>query len=526
MNNENRPPQSNEAGSAKYTKAFYIRLAIIYAIAIILIILAINFDSFENPVSRIFSVITPVFYGAVIAYLCNPFYVFFQGKALAKVKSIKWRKLLSILLTYILVFLIIFALVFIVVQETIISVQAFVMNIDTYIANAEKFIVDFINNLSFIKSEAELKGESTTAPPAPTPSPEVSDQPLDTNLPEQSEHVSNPLDEYTSDYSSDNTDNTVETTPVPPKDTDPSINIFDFSFTKEGIIKAIHDFLSNSGNFINQIGNSILRLGTSTISNVLNVFLGFVLSVYMISEKDLLIAKAKKTVYAFYKKEKADNICNFSRYADDKVGHFIKGKLIESIIVGTMAYVFFLIFGIPSALMIAIVVAIMNIIPVFGPFLGAVPAALLVLIMDPSKTIAYIIIVVIIMQINGNYISPRIVGNRTGLTPFGAIVALILMSGYFGIIGMFLGIPICAIIVEVLWAKANQRLKENNMSTELAEYYPDNALIEDSKKHKNITAAVVDSTVAIFCKIFKSNKKCKKCNNENQASTQENNKKD
>ena len=171
-----------------------------------------------------------------------------------------------------------------------------------------------------------------------------------------------------------------------------------------------------------------------------------------------------------------------------------------------MAYLLFLAFGIPSPLMISIVVAIMNIIPVFGPFLGAVPAALLVLIMDPSKTIAYIIIVVIIMQINGNYISPRIVGNRTGLTPFGAIVALILMSGYFNVIGMFLGIPICAIVVEALWAKANQRLVENGMPTDISEYYPENALEEDSKKHKNITATLVDSTVAVFCKVFKRSK--------------------
>ena len=520
MNDGKNAPGADKETYSKRSKTFYIRLAIVYAVVLLLVILAINIESFETAINRIFAVTAPIFFGAIIAYLCNPLYVVFQDKVFKKVKSAKIRKTLSILLTYIVVFLVIFALLFLVAEQMITSVQAFIMNIDTYIANAEELIFGLIDNLGFIKSEAEMNGDASTGPP------EVSGIPSGTEN-ESSGTSDLPSEESTPTTEGITTDSpsTDVTTNVPSTDGSADsdkdkVNILDFSFTKEGIIEAIHNFLNNSGELFNQIGTAIVSSGTAAISFVFNLFLGFIFSVYMLAEKDQLIAQAKKLSYAFLKKEKADALCELGNYADEKVGHFIKGKLIESGIVGVMAYFAFLIFKIPSPLMIAVIVAIMNIIPVFGPFLGAIPAALIVLIIDPPKTIPYIIIVIIIMQINGNYISPKIVGNRTGLTPLGAIAALTLMSGYFGIIGMFLGIPICAILVESLWIQANRRLEAKNLATDVADYYPPNALIDtesDSKPH-NFTSIVVDAVLGIFCKIFKINKDKKKDNNKDGTS--------
>ncbi len=482
MNEDKKTPKNEDNASQKRPRSFYIRLISIYAIAILLIILAINYDSFESALNRLFSVITPIFFGALIAYLCNPLFVFFHKKVFKKLKSVKWKKTLSILLTYIVVFLIIFSLLFLVAEQIISSIDRFISNIDTYIANAEDFIVGLIDKLGFIKSESS--GGSQTAPPT----------------------TSAPTGEATTPDASDR------------------VSLIDFSFTREGVIEAIHNFLSSSGNIINDIGNVVISSGTATIIFVFNLFLGFIFSVYMLAEKDLIIAQAKKFCYAYMRKERADAVCEMANYADEKVGHFIKGKLIESAIVGAMAYLAFLIFNIPGPLMIAVLVAIMNIIPIFGPFLGAVPAALLVLIMDPAKTIPYIIIVVIIMQINGNYISPRIVGNRTGLTPLGAIAALTLMSGYFGIIGMFIGIPICAIIIEYCWIQANKRLEKKELETDLAAYYPPDALIEkengDGKPH-NFTAIVVNAVVSVFCKLFRINRNKKNDKNNTDGTSDE-----
>ena len=397
MNDDkNNRSKDNDTDSQKRKPSYYIKWASVYAIAIILIIIAINFDSFESALQRIFSVVTPVFYGAIIAYLCNPLYVFFHKKVFKKMSSIKWKKTLSILLTYLVVFLVIFSLLFLVADQVLSSVDKFISNLDQYIADAEDFIIVIIEKIGSSKSEPSAEGARAIGDAASSVITEFED-------------------------SSATTDST-------------RVSLFDISFTKEGIIEFIHDFLNGSGNIINNIGNAVIDSGTATIVFIFNLFLGFIFSVYMLAEKDLIIAKAKKITYALFNKDRADAICEFGSYADSKVGHFIKGKLIESAIVGVMAYFAFLVFRIPAPLMIAVLVSIMNIIPIFGPFLGAVPAALIVFIMDPGKTIPYIIIVIIIMQINGNYISPKIVGKRTGLTPLGAIVALTLMSGYFGIV--------------------------------------------------------------------------------------------
>ena len=520
MNEDKKTPNGEKEQTSGRSKHFYIRLAIIYAVCLLLILLAVNYKSFEETLGRIFSVFTPIFYGAVIAYLCNPVYVFFQNKVLKKLKSVKWRKSLSIIFTYLVVFLVIFALLFVVVEQIVVNVQSFVQNIDKYIENARGMLIGFINSLDFLESEA-----TSTLPPSSTDElPGTDTLPPETTVGGSATEPSNgetnlPVPDNSNTKSPQSAK--PETTEPVPETTEEQINLLDFSFTKEGLVRAISNFLSNSGELLNQLGMMIVSSGTATVGFIANVFLGFIFSIYMLSEKDMIIAKFKKIIYACFKKETADSICALGTYSDHKVGHFIKGKFIESVVVGVLSYFAFLIFGVPSALMIAVIVSIMNIIPVFGPFLGAIPAAFIVLIIDPSKVLAYIIITVIIMQINGNYISPRIVGSRTGLTPLGAIAALFLMSGYFGVIGMFLGIPICAIVVEMLWTKANKRLEGKNLSTDIASYYPHDALIEkeeERKPRKNLTALLVNAVIILFCKIFKVNRKNRSNNNDDGTS--------
>ena len=138
--NKNNRSDKVECETKRSKASSYVKWIVLYAVAILLIILAINFDAFETAVARIFSVITPVFYGAIIAYLCNPIYVFFHKKLFKNIKSVKWKKTLSILLTYLIVFLIILSLLFLVADQMIESVNKFITNLDQYIADAEEFI--------------------------------------------------------------------------------------------------------------------------------------------------------------------------------------------------------------------------------------------------------------------------------------------------------------------------------------------------------------------------------------------------
>ena len=165
MQDNKRPTEndvnSSSSGEKKRTKTFYIRLTIIYAVCILLLLLVVNYDSFAATINKFTSVLMPLLYGAVIAYLCNPLYNLFFDRCLARLKSIRWRKILSLVLTYVVVIILIFAMLFILIQQLIVSVQNFLANIETYIKNAEAFIFDIIDNLDFIKSENELGGEPT-----------------------------------------------------------------------------------------------------------------------------------------------------------------------------------------------------------------------------------------------------------------------------------------------------------------------------------------------------------------------------
>ncbi len=513
MTEDKRPTDANEqdkqsASEKRRTKAFYIRLIIIYAICMLLLLLAINYDSFATTLNKFGSVLMPLIYGCIIAYLCNPLYNLFFEKALVKLKSVRWRKVLALVLTYIVIILVIFAMLFILIQQMVINVQNFLANIDTYIKNAETFLFDIIEDLGFIKSEEEMGG--TTLPPEVT---------------EPSDGIGTEATQPEGDATAPDTDNKLSGDIIDPSE---SVEIFDFSFTKEGIIDFITEFFNDSKQLISQIGNAIVESGTAAAITVFNIFLGFIFSVYILTERDLLCAKAKKITMSVCRGDKGGRFINLVNYSNAKIGHFVKGKILESVIVGAMSYLLFLIFGIPSPLMIAMIVAIMNMIPFFGPFLGAIPAALLVLIIDPSKTIAYIIIVIVIMQINGNYISPKIVGNSTGLTPFGAMTALVLMSGYFGLIGMFIGIPICAIVVELIWRDMNRRLEEKELSQNIDDYYSPKAMAILAEErahpvhHRNLTAVVVDELVLLFNIIFRRHK----LKESNDTDSDENNKSD
>ena len=538
---EERKENITEPGNGKKPRSFYVKLIIAYAIVILLILLFVNYESFSNTVNKFLAIANPIIYGLIIAYLCNPILKLFFGKVFKKIKSIYWRKLLSLVVTYLIVLVLIFGVIAVLVEQLVSNVQTFLENVETYASNTETFVIDVIDKLPFIKSEAEIRAEKEAKEAAEkakrdalteSVTEEILDEPITEEVTEpqpETEAVTEPTTNYETEYLeavetvSETEKSQKEVVPETPEETqrlsdiiddisDTPVSLLDMSFTKESVIEFISNALKDSMSIISSIGSSVVNSGKTAASVIINFVLGLILSVYVLAEKEMLCAKARKLATAMFKTETASSLITFSHYTDQKIGHFIRGKIIESVIVGILAYVSFVIFKIPTPLVIAMIVAIMNIIPIFGPFLGAIPAALLVFLIDPSKTIPYIIIVMILMQVNGNYISPRIVGTSTGLTSLGAITALILMSGLFSIMGMFVGIPIMAILIELLWNRMNKRLQEKNLSTDLDDYYsPEFAEIvndeKEKKRRRNLTALTVDSTVLLFKKIFKKNKK-------------------
>ena len=196
----------------------------------------------------------------------------------------------------------------------------------------------------------------------------------------------------------------------------------------------------------------------TTLGALLNIILGLVISVYLLYGKELFSAQIKKTLYSVFSVSNANLIIRNMRSIHKKFGGFITGKLIDSLIIGALCFIILTIFGIPYAVLISFIVSITNIIPYFGPIIGAVPCALLILWVDPVKCLEFLIIILVLQQFDGNILGPYILGDNTGLSSFWIIFALILGQSLFGFVGLVIGIPIFSFIYAVTKTKITRRL--------------------------------------------------------------------
>ena len=158
------------------------------------------------------------------------------------------------------------------------------------------------------------------------------------------------------------------------------------------------------------------------------------------------------------------------RKANDIFGGFITGKILDSLIIGLICYIGCVILRIPSAILVAVIVGVTNVIPVFGPFIGAVPSIFLVIIQSPIHALYLLIFIIVLQQVDGNIIGPKILGSSTGLSTFWVMFAILLGGGVFGFMGMLLGVPIFGIIYYIIKEIVNYILKKKKLSTDTRKY--------------------------------------------------------
>lgn len=204
----------------------------------------------------------------------------------------------------------------------------------------------------------------------------------------------------------------------------------------------------------------------SVISVFLNVILGFIISIYFLYHKELFAAQIKKVLYAFLKPKTTNAILRNMREINIKFGGFFTGKLIDSFIVGVLFFILMTIFNMPYAMLVSVLMGVFNIIPYFGPIIGAVPSALLILMENPLACLYFIIMVVVIQQLDGNVISPKILGDSTGLSSFWVIFAILLGQSIFGFVGLIIGIPLFAVIYSFCKAKITKRLEKKGLPSD------------------------------------------------------------
>lgn len=259
-------------------------------------------------------------------------------------------------------------------------------------------------------------------------------------------------------------------------------NLYDFLDVNE-LSADIKSIISNSYTYLQTISDYIISYGGKVVVEVKNIIIGLILAVYFLYSKEKLAAQLKKLTFSVFKRKTYLNIVNLTRYTHEKFGGFITGKLLDSLIIGLLTFIVTGIFGIPFYPLIAVIVGVTNVIPTFGPIIGAIPSAFIVLIARPSKLILFLIIIIVIQQLDGNIIGPKILGDSIGLGAMWVMIAIIIGGGFFGITGMLLGVPTFAVIYALVKQWSEKRLKRRKLPADTAFYANDPPFVDFTKEN-------------------------------------------
>ncbi|MBR0416340.1 MAG: AI-2E family transporter [Firmicutes bacterium] len=253
------------------------------------------------------------------------------------------------------------------------------------------------------------------------------------------------------------------------------MRMLDDNETIAGYVNTIYENLRRA--FDNWINNKLLPdmstiisgVGTgvkSVISVLLDTIIGVIVAVYCLSGRRTFARQAKMVLYSITGQRWGDILRDEAGYADKMFNSFLSGKFVDSAIIGVICYLFCIIARMPNSLLVSVIIGITNIIPFFGPFIGAIPMSLLILIEDPMKALIFAIFILILQQIDGNIIGPKILGDSTGLSSFWVLFAIMVFGGVFGFIGMIIGVPLFAVIYDILEKLIKRGLARKNIAEE------------------------------------------------------------
>ena len=233
-------------------------------------------------------------------------------------------------------------------------------------------------------------------------------------------------------------------------------------------VQYITDYILQASESIREIVNKLLiqlyNIVMSLISNIgsstLTLVTSFIINIYMLSEKEDILARGRRFIHAYYDDKKSRQILLIFKNANRIFKSFLNGKLLDSTIVGVICVIAFTIAKVPYAPLMGTLIGFFNIIPYFGPIIGSVPVVLVSFFIDPPKALTALIIIIIIQQIDGNFLDPKIVGENVGVSPFWIITSVTVGGNLFGIPGMILGVPVVVLIKTIIEESIEMRLLE------------------------------------------------------------------
>ena len=210
----------------------------------------------------------------------------------------------------------------------------------------------------------------------------------------------------------------------------------------------------------------------NTFTVVKNILIGLIVMVYLLNLKKTLKLQFRKLLFAIFSKEKAKGIIEELQYVHKMFGGFILGKIIDSVIIGILTFFVLSIMKMPYTLLVSVIIGVTNVVPFFGPFVGAIPCIILIMLSSPLQALYFAIAILAIQQLDGNVIGPKILGDSTGLSSFWVLFSIILFGGLFGFVGMIIAVPLWAVILNSIRRYANKRLEKKQIPNS-AEYFED-----------------------------------------------------
>ena len=404
----------NERITIKEVFGKWFGLFLVLISAAVVYLLIINLDDIFSGFMFMISVLKPVIYGAIIAYLLNPLTKMYyrlllkgyekKGKSPSD-KTVRIMESMTIVFALLTGVLIIAILCWLVIPQLITTVISLIETVPSQANDYYNYITDKIQSNKYIASRMQDTALQAT---------KYMDNIMNNDL---------------------------------------------FPWLKS-------ELLPNLNIYAKQFANGVM----SFINVLYNLFIGIIVAIYLLKGKRVFAAQAKKITYGVCRKKTADTIIHYVRISNNMFSGFISGKIVDSTIIGIICFILMTIFRMPYALLVSVIVGVTNVIPVFGPYIGAIPSALLILLVSPVQALYFIILVAILQQVDGNIIGPAILGESTGLSAFWVLFSILFFGGFWGIVGMLVGCPLFAVIYTIAKDFINYCLEKRKLSTDTQTY--------------------------------------------------------
>ncbi len=396
---------------------------LIYAVLFLGLLMVSDLAPFHKFIGTLLHILRPVLIGLALAYLLNPFFRLFENKLFHKVRPLSFRRVLSLIFTYLTLFAIVAILLVLLIPQLTDSILNFVENSESYLSET----LDSVNALI---------------------------EKLNASLPQNAEGGGL----------------------IPP---------LKFESISEGMNKLLGTLKIDGNIFMKLISAENLSTAFKLFENITSLLgdllFGFFISLYLLASKEKRYAQIMRWRRAFLSERTNLYITKVCTTADRSFGGFLKGKILDSSIVGVLVFLSISLLQVPYAILIAVVIAITDIVPIIGPFIGVIPSAVIILLTDPAKVIPFILCILVIQQIDGNILAPKILGENTGVSSLCVMISITTLGSLWGLMGMILGVPLFATVLELTGEFLDNRLRKKGLSTATEDYYTA-GLAEDSEE--------------------------------------------